>query len=231
MSDRCVRPAAFLGDQTFALPPTLPSGYKAMNVITFATALTLSPTSASASVPGVSLDSRSRLMSRSTNSGDTVLDAAPGERAFADAVVEVRQRSGLTWEQLATLFKVDRRSVHFWASGRPMSAQNAENVSRILGVLRRADRGTPSATKAWLHSPDSRGLLPLDLLREGRFDDIEISTTAAAALAKPAPLSAAARKRRAPRPPAELVAAREDRAHIEKGKLIAAVPLKVSKPK
>jgi hypothetical protein len=32
-------------------------------------------------------------------------------------------------------------------------------------------------------------------------------------------------------PPEDLIAARQDRVHIEKGKLLAAVPLKVSKPK
>jgi hypothetical protein len=48
---------------------------------------------------------------------------------------------------------------------------------------------------------------------------------------RPAPLSDAAKKARAPRPPEELVAARQDRVHVEKGKLIAAVPLKVTKQK
>ena len=44
-------------------------------------------------------------------------------------------------------------------------------------------------------------------------------------------VSDAAKKARAPRPPEELVAARQDRVHVEKGKLIAAVPLKVTKQK
>jgi transcriptional regulator with XRE-family HTH domain len=86
---------------------------------------------------------------------------------MADAVLEIRRRSGLTLEQLASLFRVDRRSVHLWASGRPLSARNAERLNRILDVLRRADRGAPSATKTWLHTPTSQGI-PLDLLREGR---------------------------------------------------------------
>jgi hypothetical protein len=46
----------------------------------------------------------------------------------------------------------------------------------------------------------------------------------------PGPLSEANRAP-APWPPEGLVAARQDRVHIEKGKLIAALPLKVSKPK
>lgn len=48
---------------------------------------------------------------------------------------------------------------------------------------------------------------------------------------RPAPLSEAARRARAPRPPEELVGARHERIHIEKSTLIAAVPLKASRPK
>src|SRR4051794_28030495 len=214
MSDAYLRPTAFLADQTFAMPPSLPSAQKAMNVIVFATALTLSPTSASANV--LEEGSLDRLTNRWTNSGGTVLDSVQPDRGFADAVLEVPRRSGLTWEQLAKLFEVDRRSVHLWASGRPMSAPNAELLNPILGVLRRADRGIPSATKAWLHSPDSHGLLPLDLLREARFDKIEMPT-GTVTVPQPAPLSAAARQRRAPTSPEGLVGARQDRVHIEKG--------------
>jgi len=228
MTDSYVRPTALSKDQTFAMPPAFPSAQKAMNVIVVAAALAVSPTNAAASTPDPTLDAR-RLASRWTNSGD-VLSEAPADRAFAEAVLEARHRSGLTWEQLASVFGVDRRSVHLWASGRPMSAPNAERLNRVLAVLRRADRGTMSTTKAWLHSPSSRGLLPLDLLREGRFDEIAMPD-AAVTTPRAAPPSNAVRAARAPRPLEDLVAARQDRVHIEKGKLLAAVPLKVSKPK
>ena len=228
MTNGYVRTMALSGDQTFAMPPGFPSAQKAFNVIVIATALVGSHTNATASTLEAPLEAR-RLTSRWTNSGN-VLDEVAANRSFADAVLEVRRRSGLTWEQLASLFGVDRRSVHLWASGRPMSAPNAERLNRLLAVLRRVDRGAPSATRAWLYSPTTDGLLPLDLLREGRFDEI-VMPGVTGARPRPAPLSAAAKKLRAPRPPADLVAARQDRVHIEKGKLIAAVPLKVSKPK
>ena len=226
MTDGYVRPMA--KDQTYAMPPTFLSAQNAMNVIVVAAALAVSPTSAAASTADPTLDLL-RLAGRWTNSGD-VIEEVPADRAFADAVLEVRRRSGLTWEQLASIFGVDRRSVHLWASGRPMSAANAERLNRALAVLRRADRGARSATKAWLLSPSSRGLLPLDLMREGRFDEISMPG-AAGTLPRPAPLSDSARAARAPLPPDDLIAARQDRVHIEKGKLLAAVPLKVSKPK
>jgi hypothetical protein len=228
MTSAHVRATALFGDQTFAMPPGVQSAQKALNFILISTALAVSPTSAAASMPDESIDAR-RQSSRWTNSGD-VYDEIVSDRVFADAVLEVRRRSGLTWEQLASLFGVDRRSVHLWASGRPMNAANAVRLNRILAVLRRADRGTPSATKAWLHSPASHGLLPLDLLREGRFDEI-LTPGATGVPARPAPLSEGAKRARAPRPPEGLVAASHDRVHVEKGKLISAVPLKISKPK
>ncbi len=228
MTSGYVRPAALFADGTFAMPPTIPSMQRAMNVIVLGTALAVSPTNASAATTEAKVDTR-WCSSRWTNSGD-VLDEVVGNRAFADAVLEVRRRSGLTWEQLASLFGVDRRSVHLWASGRPMSASNAERLNRILAVLRCGDRGSASATKAWLHSPTSHGLLPLDLLRAGRFDEIVVPGTRGVP-PRPAPTSEKATKARAPRPPEALVSARHDRVHIEKGQLIRAVPLKVSKPK
>jgi transcriptional regulator with XRE-family HTH domain len=228
MTSAYVRPTSLLGDQTFAMPPGVPSAQKALNFILITTALAVSPTSAAASMPEEFAEAR-HPSSRWTNSG-SVLDEIVSDRAFADAVLEIRRKSGLTWEQLASLFGVDRRSVHLWASGRPMNAAHAERLNRILAVLRRADRGTPSSTKAWLHSPTPHGILPLDLLREGRFDEIPMPA-ASADSARPAPLSEAGKRARAPRPPEALVAARQDRVHIEKGKLIAAVPFKVSKLK
>src|SRR5918996_4642559 len=43
----------------------------------------------------------------------------------AALVLELHRLSGLTWAQLASVFGVDRRAIHFWAAGRPMSAGNA----------------------------------------------------------------------------------------------------------
>jgi hypothetical protein len=105
-----------------------------------------------------------------------------------------------------------------------MNAPNSERLNRILVVLRGADRATPSATRAWLHSPTSRGTIPLDLLREGRFDEIAVPDPTGVS-ARPAHLSEAAKKLRTPRPPEGLVGARQDRVHLVKAKLIVATPL------
>ena len=170
MTGTYVTPMRFTGEQTFAVPPGWPSAQQAIKVIFLATALGVTPTSATAAGVREGAGEARRLENQWTNSGGVPAES-PDERAFAAAVLEVRRRSGLTWEQIASLFDVDRQSVHLWASGRPMSASNAERLNRVLVAIRRADRGSPSATRTWLHSPTSRGVLPLDLLREGRFDE------------------------------------------------------------
>ena len=43
----------------------------------------------------------------------------------------VRFESGLTWEQIARLFNVSRRSVHLWLAGGRMSAANEERLVRL----------------------------------------------------------------------------------------------------
>jgi hypothetical protein len=228
MTAEVIRPMAFsVGNPTSSMPTT-PAMTKAVNVIILSTSLVVSSTNAMGATADVPLNVR-RLASCRTNSGSILEDAAP-ERSLADAVMEVRRRGGLTWEQLASLFAVDRRSVHLWASGRPLNATNAERLNRVLAILRRADRGSASATKAWLLAPTSNGVLPLDLLREGRFDEVMIPAAVPPPV-RPSPLSDAAKKARAPLPPEELVATRDDRVHVEKGKLIKATPLRVSKSK
>lgn len=215
-------------DRTRAVPFSASFAPKPMNIILVVGAMALCPTSATASTLELPVETR-RIPGGWTNSGNVIPEAA-AVRSFADSVLEVRKRSGLTWEQLASLFGVDRRSVHLWASGRPLSAQNGERLGRVLGIVRRGDRGTPSATKAWLTTPGPNGRTPLDLLREGRFE--EIATPGSPVVApRPRPLSAAAKHARAPQTPEGLVGARSERVHVQKGILIASVPLKITKPK
>ena len=66
------------------------------------------------------------------------------------ALAELRRRSGLTWPQLATVFGVSPRSLHFWASGKPMSTQHEEHRSRVLALVRAAGRPADAVRAALL---------------------------------------------------------------------------------
>lgn len=135
------------------------------------------------------------------------------------AVSELRRLSGLTWDQLGQLFEVSRRSVHFWASGKPLNAENEERLMRVLDVVRAGDRGSAQDTRAaLLDSTD--GTSPFDLLVAQRFEDARSLLGSGAGRVRVArtALSPEARADRAPRPPEELVDARSERVHEDLGR-------------
>ena len=143
--------------------------------------------------------------------------------ATRKAVSELRRISGLTWEQLAGLFGVSRRSVHFWASGKPLNATNHQRLMRVLDVVRGADRGTARSTRAALL--DAReGTTAFELLADQRFREACVALGRGRTRLVPVltQLSAAARAARKPLPPDELYDAKSDRVHQEPGRARAA---------
>lgn len=155
---------------------------------------------------------------------------APGDDT-AKLVLELRSRSGLTWDQMASVFGVDRRSVHFWASGRAMNATNAERLGRALAAVARVDLGDPTATRALLITPRADGRVPLDMLREGRFEELANARGEPRALPKRAPrIARSEADSRAPRAPAELLGAKQESLGTPAGKLIATKRLTPKKP-
>ncbi len=182
----------------------------------------------STTVGGVRFDWEDLVAASWTNSG-----VRPPERqTSASAVMELRRLSGLNWDQLAVLFGVDRRSVHFWASGKPLSRENEERLYDVLAVVRRIDRGSAAENRALLLAQQPDGARPYDLLAEGKID-----TVVAALERQSAPRRMdAARSRfrrgtsspRRPLPPEILAGALQDGEHISKGegRLLSATPIK-----
>ncbi len=149
-----------------------------------------------------------------TTSGATLVVPEPA----GGAIGELRLLSGLTWEQLARLFNVTRRSLHFWASGKPMTPSNEERLQRLLATVRKIDRGSANANRALLLGVREDGVLPFDLLAAGDYDRlILLLGPGGARRISPPKLSEEARAARAPRPPGELVGAFQDRIHRDGG--------------
>jgi len=149
-----------------------------------------------------------------------------------EAIGELRRLSGLTWDQLAHICNVSRRSLHFWASGKPMAPSNEEHLQRLLSVVRKIDRGSASANRAALLGVREDGSLPVDLLAAGDYARVVSllgpGETRRAVVPK---LSKEARAALAPRPPEELVGALQDRIHPTSGRLRAAKAIIVSRRK
>jgi DNA-binding transcriptional regulator YiaG len=149
------------------------------------------------------------------------------------AISELHRLSGLTWEQLARLFNVSRRSLHFWASGKPMAPSNEEHLQRLLSVVRKLDRGSASENRTLLLGVREDGSLPFDLLAARNYDRVLalIGPGSGRKTVPPSKLSPEAQAARAPRPPEELVGALQDRIHPASGRLLAAKPIKISRRK
>jgi transcriptional regulator with XRE-family HTH domain len=159
-----------------------------------------------------------------TTAGGSIIVAAPAGAAIG----ELRRLSGFTWDQLARIFNVSRRSLHFWASGKAMAATNEEHLQRLLSVVRKIDRGSAGANRAALLSAREDGSLPFDLLVAGDYDRVlSLLGPNEARRVLPPKLSEGARAARAPRSPHELVGALQNRIHREDGTARAARSVRV----
>jgi transcriptional regulator with XRE-family HTH domain len=178
------------------------------------------------STPVTALD-----LASATSAGLTAAAPAAQELPAAtagEAIGEVRRLSGLTWEQLADLLGVSRRTLHFWASGKPVNAANEERLHRVLGLLQAADRGASDYNRAALLAPDAHGVRPFDLLTAGEYEAArhQLGVGAGRRLAL-RPLSEEAAAARRPLPPADLVGALQDPIHVEPGRGRAAKSVRV----
>lgn len=140
------------------------------------------------------------------------IEHVPAE-STAETIMEIRRRSGLTWEEIGDLFDVSRRSVHHWANGKPVTAKHDRMIRRILAALRHLDQGDRLGTRALLQAVDPAiGVSTLDLLKAGRFDEATGRVEGVQAPERQRiPLSSAARDARRPQAPTLLLDAEQER--------------------
>ena len=93
--------------------------------------------------------------------------AGPAVASPAELLVETRDASGLTWDQLARYFGVSRRAVHLWAAGGRMSAANEELLAHLVRAVDAVRGLEPAARRQALLRPDS-GLNIIDTERARR---------------------------------------------------------------
>jgi len=172
---------------------------------------------------------RALAAAQQTNSGSA---AIPATTTPSRAIVELRRRSGLTWEQLARLFGVAPRSVHFWASGKPLNAAHEERLGRVLAIIRQIDQGQARATRAALMTASSDGVIPFDLLMTDRFAEVtgRLGASPPRPIPPRPPLAEHARAARRPPPPNEQVGALHDTVHREIGQSRMARTIKIKTP-
>lgn len=151
---------------------------------------------------------------RTSSSPSRPIFGVPTDTA-ASAMLEIRRRAALTWDELADLFGVTRRSVHHWANGNTVNAKHEQAIHQALAIVRRFDRGASSDTKALLLAVGVGGLTVMDLVREGRFQDaFARAPSHVTSETVRIPLSKKAREARRPPAPGLLVEAIQDRPDI-----------------
>src|SRR5205823_135962 len=114
------------------------------------------------------------------------------------AIMELRRLSGLTWDQLARLFGVTSRSLHFWASGKPLTPANEERLNRLLATIRKLDRGSARENRSLLLTVRRDSIIPFDLLLAGQYEQVLalLGSKQTPGRSKPSALSAEARRAR-----------------------------------
>lgn len=133
-------------------------------------------------------------------------------------VSELRRLSGLTWEQLARLIGVSRRSLHFWASGKPTSRVYEERLQRLLATMRLIDRGSARSNRAMMLTPGPDGNSPLDLLADDQHEPVvALLGPGGARRVRPPKISPAVLAERAPLGPEDLLSGLPERIHRETG--------------
>jgi len=76
---------------------------------------------------------------------------------LAKSVRSLYRRSGLTWDELAHVFGVSRRTMYNWSTGGKVSASYAQAISSVIRVVHHVDTGNPQLTRSKLLAPAEDG--------------------------------------------------------------------------
>lgn len=151
---------------------------------------------------------------------------APDTLAHPDAprqaLLELRRLSGLTWDQMARLFGVNRPQLLAWASGQPAGQAATERLNRLLKVVRYVDRGSAEQNRLALCGEG-------DLLFDGPASDTLDAVKSRLGQGpgrrdiRRRPLSPQARAARRPLPPEVVTGQLDGCVHTETGRRLAAL--------
>lgn len=205
-----------VSDNTYIIPgsPGTSAGgnlmLKSLRVICVAGALSITGTHSSISAAQIPRESVVQ-----TDSGFTVEEVHTGSAE----IMELRRLSGMTWGQLAQLFGVTPRTLHFWASGKRLTASNEEKLHRVVAMIRQIDRGSARENRDALFMAQSDGIRPIELIQMGKYGDV-ISRIGETQFRRPVltPLSSEARSQRLPMKPSDLTTALQTTVHREIGR-------------
>ena len=105
---------------------------------------------------------KARLESEASTSSQGLLirgiDSDPHPKpVVASRVRQLKEDSGLTWDQLRRLLGVSRRAVHMWAGGGQINAKNEERLALLEQIVAALGGRTPADRRSRLLSPSGTG--------------------------------------------------------------------------
>lgn len=103
-------------------------------------------------------------------SSESVIDEKAPVAALSAVVQWLHRESGLTWDQIARLFGVSRRTVHLWANGGSMNSRHFSILSEVTKIVRGLPVATPQARRELLLVPGQDRSL-YDVVRERLASD------------------------------------------------------------
>ncbi|QAX31323.1 hypothetical protein [Leisingera sp. NJS204] len=109
-------------------------------------------------------------VSSSANANSISVTVQAPDRTPAEMTQEFKRISGLTWAQVATVFRVAARTTFNWTSGEPVNAKNHEKLGLAVAAIRFIDRGSVEENRNLLLSEAAGSQSYLDLFRAGEFD-------------------------------------------------------------
>lgn len=77
-----------------------------------------------------------------------------------EQVSALKEESGITWGQIADLFGVSRRAVHFWVEGGNIAAHNVARLQRLQEAVASLGEATPTDVKRALFTLDKQRSTP-----------------------------------------------------------------------
>lgn len=98
----------------------------------------------------------------------------PAALSNSEMLADIRRTSGFTWEQVAKIFGVSRRTVHLWVSGSNMSSRHEERLAELA-------REVEGVTRSGVANPKMAYLALLDDYRK-------LSASVDSDISRPAPL-------------------------------------------
>jgi transcriptional regulator with XRE-family HTH domain len=128
------------------------------------------------------------------------------------ALQEIKTTTGLTWQQLARVFKVTQRSLHLWMDGEALDPVHLERLYRVLTIVRKLPYSESFQNRTFLLSPQADGTILLDLLVAGD-DDVFLARVERTPVSVNAGTTPSV-DGRVPLPPSVLMDASQDTLHV-----------------